>query len=309
MRPCDLYQEQISSLIDGELNPNEQRALAEHLRTCRECRRIYTAFRDVSAAINDATVEPPIDLTARIMREVRASAPVSTAQQPRRQPAAQRREPVRRAAPQAARPAAKAARAPVQHMPQAKPAKQKKRRSNPLLPIGTIAACLVLILGAIALFGRSGNISHTGDSTLSGPVSTHDSTTVTPNPSPDSTPPANAASNVPSAVSDDTECVLFSIPEESSTNADDKKELRITDPETIRSLSALLACDTETDPVPTGTQPVCILQDTDEAGAQHTCTVWIIGNDIVFHSSAHAPYYLAVGSADAFRQLLDLPSA
>lgn len=319
MRPCDRYQEQISSLIDGELNPNEQRALAEHLRTCRECRRLYTAFRSVSVAIADATVEPPSNLTARIMQQVREAPPIATAPRTAARAAApQSRQPVRRSAQPAGRaaqqPARRSQRQAVQQMPrqtapEAQTPRRKKGRISPLLPIGTIAACLLLILGAVTLFSPSGSISHTDGSALSGPSTSHNSTTATPSLNQETSPVASNTPDTNSAVADDTDCVLFTVPENSIISANERTELRITDPETIHSLSALLVYDTETDPVPDSVRPVCVLQDTDDSGAQHACTVWLIGNDVVFRSGENGPYYLAADSANAFRRLLDLPSA
>ena len=307
MTPCDRYQEQISALMDGELNTAEQRTLAEHVRTCPECRRMYTAFRGVSAAISDAAVEPPADLTAHIMQQVHAAPPVSAAPQVRQQP-------VRRPAPQPAREAPRPARQPkqtVQQMPrqtapESKAPKRKRGRISPLVPIGTIAACLVLIVGAVALFGPSGGKPSSGDTTLSN--ASNDKTVVSPAPehTTSSRPATPNTDNSLSAVPDNTNCVVFTVPEASGLSAEDGAERRITDPDDIRRLSELLICTKETDPVPNGTEPVCVLQDTDANGAQRTCTVWLIGSDIVFRTGEDGPYYLTKDAADAFRQLLNL---
>ena len=40
--------------------------------------------------------------------------------------------------------------------------------------------------------------------------------------------------------------------------------------------------------------------------AQRTCTVWLIGSDIVFRTGEDGPYYLTQDAADTFRQLLNL---
>lgn len=307
MTSCDRYQEQISALIDRELNPAEQRTLAAHVRTCPECRRMYTAFHGVSAAISDAAVEPPADLTARIMQQIHAAPPIFAAPQVRQQP-------VRRPAPQPAHTAPRPAHQPqqtVQQMPrqaapESKAPKRKRGRISPLIPIGTIAACLVLIVGAVALFGPSGSRLPTGNTSLSnGPGN---KTVVSP--APEHTAAGRPATPNPdkslSAVPDDADCVVFTVPETSSISAEDSVQRSITDPDDIRRLSELLVCTKETDPVPAGTEPVCVLQDTDADGAQRTCTVWLIGSDIVFRTGEDGPYYLTRDAADTFRQLLNL---
>lgn len=318
MTSCDRYQAQISSLIDGELHPAEQRALAEHIRTCRECRRMYTAFRGVSSVIADAAVEPPADLTARIMRQVREAPPIATAPRAAARPTApQARQPVRRSVQQPGRaaqqPARRPQRKPVQQMPrqpvpEAEPPKRKKGRVSPLLPIGTIAACLVLIVGAIALFGPSGNKTHTGSDTLSGPKVSHSSASPTPDQTQSSSRVDETDPDLVSALPEDADCVVLSVPEEAVEPTNEKNELKLTDPETIHSLSALLVSDTETDPVPDSTKPACVLQDSETPEAQYACTVWLIGRDVVFRSGENGPYYLVRDAANTFRTLLNLPA-
>lgn len=314
MTPCDRYQEQISCLIDGELNPAEQRALAEHVRTCRACRRMYTAFRGVSAVIADADAEPPSDLTARIMQQVRSAPPILTTQRPA----------AYRSAPQAKRPARRPAQRPVDKMPQpqrqpirqtprqteprTETAKRKKGRISPLVPIGTIAACLVLAVGIIAFFGPSGKQTPTANISLSDPKVTQNSVRPTPEPT-QSDDRTDLVGDMVSALPENTDCVVFSVPEDAAEPINNENELKITDTETIRSLSELLASDQETDPVPDSIKPVCVLQDTDAANAQSACTVWLIGNDIVFRIGEDGSYYLVSNAANAFRQLLDLPAA
>lgn len=311
MTPCDRYQEQISSLIDGELRPAEQRALAEHVRTCRACRQMYSAFRSVSSAIADTAAEPPADLTARIMQQVRQAPPISAEPRPAAHPARPARRPTQqsvRPVPQQRRPQRQTVQQiPRQTAPETAAPKRKKGRVSPLVPIGTIAACLVLLVGAIAFFGPSGSNARTGgDSTLSNPKVTHTSVS----PAPSQTQPPNHVDAVDrvSALPEDADCVVLSVPEVAAEPANGKNALRITDPEIIRSLSELLISDAETEPVPDSTKPVCVLQNSDNTETQPACTVWLIGRDVVFRSGEDGPYYLVSDAAAAFRALLNLPA-
>ena len=71
MSSCMHYQQQISQLLDGELPAEQAQTLRAHLRTCPDCRRVYDDFLSLQAAVRDAAAEPPADLTARILQQVR----------------------------------------------------------------------------------------------------------------------------------------------------------------------------------------------------------------------------------------------
>ena len=71
MSNCEHYRQQISQLLDGELPAEQVQTLRTHLRTCPDCRRVYDDFLAIQAAVRDAAAEPPADLTARIMQQVR----------------------------------------------------------------------------------------------------------------------------------------------------------------------------------------------------------------------------------------------
>ena len=152
MSNCMHYQQQISQLLDGELPAEQAQTLRAHLRTCPDCRRVYDDFLSLQAAVRDAAAEPPADLTARIMQQVR-------------------REPVPMA-PRAAipaRPARHVQPTPIHKAPPAKPAARKRPasgRTSPLLPISVMAACLALILGATLWFAPHRNLPSSSGTAL-----------------------------------------------------------------------------------------------------------------------------------------------
>ena len=51
--------EQISASLDGELSPEEERALQEHLAECADCRAAMAFLRSMSAVMREDTAEPP----------------------------------------------------------------------------------------------------------------------------------------------------------------------------------------------------------------------------------------------------------
>ena len=71
MSSCMRYQQQISQMLDGELPAEQVQTLRAHLRTCPDCRHVYDDFLSLQTAVRDAAAEPPADLAARIMQQVR----------------------------------------------------------------------------------------------------------------------------------------------------------------------------------------------------------------------------------------------
>ena len=71
MNTCEHYRLQISQLLDGELPEAQQQTLRAHLHTCPDCQRVYEGFLTLQAAVRGTAAEPPADLTARIMQQVR----------------------------------------------------------------------------------------------------------------------------------------------------------------------------------------------------------------------------------------------
>lgn len=73
MSGCEKFQELISRMIDGELDAGEQALLAEHLKVCPDCARLYAAFSALSADLAGNLAEPPEALHEDIMAQVRRS--------------------------------------------------------------------------------------------------------------------------------------------------------------------------------------------------------------------------------------------
>lgn len=71
MSGCEMYQELISCLLDGELNEEESTALAEHLEHCPECEAMFEAFAGLSRSLGENMEEVPEGLHENIMAAVR----------------------------------------------------------------------------------------------------------------------------------------------------------------------------------------------------------------------------------------------
>ena len=71
MSRCEQVQEQISRLLDGDLSPQEQAAVQEHIAGCAECAALYEAFSAVSDAIGQDLEEAPDSLRETVMAEIR----------------------------------------------------------------------------------------------------------------------------------------------------------------------------------------------------------------------------------------------
>ena len=80
---CDAYLELISGHIDGVNNESEEFFLQRHLQHCPHCRELLAAFEEADAQFA-APVQPPVDLSARIMKQVRDEADASARKRRRR---------------------------------------------------------------------------------------------------------------------------------------------------------------------------------------------------------------------------------
>ena len=264
--------------------------LRAHLRTCPDCRRAYDDFLAIQAAVRDAAAEPPADLTARIMQQVRQE-PVPMAP--------------RTAAP--ARPVRCTPPAPMHKAPPAKPAARKRPaagRTAPLLPISVMAACLALILGATLWFaprlhaqsssGTALDSSRTPTVTAAPSVRESETQKSDVTPAPESAP----------VLDDSVSSLLFSVPAEDSA---DSTTLHISDRKTIEELSALLVRTHPAQPVDAAQTPLCVLEESNADGTTTRVTVWRDGKDVIFASSADAQSYRVPGAAAEFCRLTGLP--
>lgn len=281
MNTCEHYRLQISQLLDGELPEAQQQTLRAHLHTCPDCQRVYEDFLTLQAAVRGTAAEPPADLTARIMQQVRL------------QPAP------------AARPAQPT---PVRRAPRTKETAKKRPdgRISPLLPISVMAACLALILGATLWFVPHRSQPSGADTALDNAQAS----TVTLSPSvkeedadgrkQDSLPAPESAPVLDDSVSS----LLFSVPAESSA---DSTTLHISDRKTIEALSALLVRTQPVQPLDADRTPLCVLEETSADGVTTRVTVWCDGKDVVFVSSTDTQYYRVPDAAAEFCRLTGLP--
>lgn len=291
MSNCEHYRQQISQLLDGELPAGQVQTLRAHLRTCPDCRRAYDDFLAIQAAVRDAAAEPPADLAARIMQQVRRE-PVPMA--PR---TATPTRPVRHTQPASIR------KAPAKPAARKRPASD---RTSPLLPISVMAACLALILGATLWFAPHRNPS-SGSGTA---LDSSRTPTVTVSPSVKDEAEGNrkqdalpAAENAP-VLDDSVSSLLFSVPAEDSA---DSTTLHISDRKTIEELSALLVRTHPAQPVDAGQTPLCVLEETNADGTTTRVTVWRDGKDVIFASSTDAQFYRVPSAAAEFCRLTGLP--
>lgn len=73
MADCEKYIEQISALVDGELDPRQEAELRAHIDSCPDCRRVYDAFSAISGALGEELAEPPEMLAKGVMFKIKAS--------------------------------------------------------------------------------------------------------------------------------------------------------------------------------------------------------------------------------------------
>lgn len=283
MNTCEHYRLQISQLLDGELPEAQQQKLRAHLHTCPDCQCVYEDFLTLQAAVRGTAAEPPAELTARIMQQVR-------------------HEPV-----PAARPAQPM---PARRAPHPKP-KSKKRpdgRISPLLPISVMAACLALILGATLWFTPHRNPSGSGSTVLDSLRTQAETAMPAGNDTAQNEPERSPAPENAPVLDDSVSSLLFSVPDDNTKGSGaESGTLHISDRKTIEALSELLVRTQPTQPPDTSSAPLCTLEETSADGTATRVTVWIDGKDIVFVSSTDAQYYRVPDAAAEFCRLTGLP--
>lgn len=283
MNTCEHYRLQISQLLDGELPEAQQQTLRTHLHTCPDCQRVYDDFLTLQAAVRGTAAEPPAELTARIMQQVRL------------QPAP------------AARPAQPT---PVRRAPRTREAAKKRPdgRISPLLPISVMAACLALILGATLWFTPHRNPSGSGSTALDSLRTQTEAVTPADNDTPQNEPERSPAPENAPVLDDSVSSLLFSVPNDSAKGSGaDSSTLHISERKTIEALSALLVRTQPTQPPDAANAPLCTLEETNADGSVTQVTVWLDGKDIIFASSTDAQHYRVPGAAAEFCRLTGLP--
>lgn len=283
MNTCEHYRLQISQLLDGELPEAQQQTLRAHLHTCPDCQRVYEDFLTLQAAVRGTAAEPPADLTARIMQQVRL------------QPAP------------AARPAQPT---PVRRAPRTKETAKKRPdgRISPLLPISVMAACLALILGATLWFTPHRNPSGSGSTVLDSLRTQAETAMPAGNDTAQNEPERSPAPENAPVLDDSVSSLLFSVPDDSTKGSGaESGTLHISDRKTIEALSELLVRTQPTQPPDTSSAPLCTLEETNADGSVTQVTVWLDGKDIIFASSTDAQHYRVPGAAAEFCRLTGLP--
>lgn len=71
---CESYRTLLSGHLDGVNTKTEEESLRSHLNTCADCRAHLTALRKNDEVLKGSAVQPPQELTRRIMQKV-SSAP------------------------------------------------------------------------------------------------------------------------------------------------------------------------------------------------------------------------------------------
>ena len=77
MNNCEMYQELMSRLVDGELSREEYARLDAHMENCAECSAMYAVFASLSEIIGSEDEALPEDLHENIMAGVRRSAMIN----------------------------------------------------------------------------------------------------------------------------------------------------------------------------------------------------------------------------------------
>ncbi len=63
---CDKYKEQISSMLDGELNASLSEALSAHMALCEDCREFHEHLNSLNGVLRNASPDHVPALAARV---------------------------------------------------------------------------------------------------------------------------------------------------------------------------------------------------------------------------------------------------
>ena len=227
------YTLQIHLLADGELNSSDARILREHLRTCDECAKRYAEYTSLSALLSDTMVEPPADFTKNVMAQILAEAEEKAV--------------------------------PIE-------AAKKRKKKSAIGPLLTAAACLAVIIGVVAIAGRSmptaARVSGGGDQTAEVQMLERSSA-----------PAEDKAENGEAALTADA-AEPGTEQTEDVTAAPLATALGVSntlDEETTAAIRALLTDGEAIEAPELDDDPVCTLTE----GEQNTL-VWIDGKDVIY---------------------------
>lgn len=79
MKPCEYYEELLSRLQDGEIAPEEEAELWEHIAQCPDCARTYETYAQMTRALRNDLAEPPAALSRLVMARIAGQTPSVTA--------------------------------------------------------------------------------------------------------------------------------------------------------------------------------------------------------------------------------------
>ncbi|MCC8356549.1 MAG: zf-HC2 domain-containing protein [Oscillospiraceae bacterium] len=72
MSACERWQELMSQMLDDEITPEDAAALRSHMRTCQSCQAMWNLLFTVSHTIQQDIAQPPTELSQGVMARVRA---------------------------------------------------------------------------------------------------------------------------------------------------------------------------------------------------------------------------------------------
>ena len=155
---CGYYENLIFSLPDEGLTDSEAARLREHLQTCPDCRRLFSAFRDAAGVLRNDQAEAPAALQEGVMSRILAYEKVRGETAPETEV-----KTAGTSAPQAGETAAAPEAEPIS-LEEVRKEKRSSRKARRWIPVAA-AACLVAVIGAggavMGLFGPKHAASET----------------------------------------------------------------------------------------------------------------------------------------------------